>query len=159
MTMSTEAKKRITRADLLTKQKANEGLWFPIPLPTGEDSGEKMRLIGADSAAFERAAVEHVRRMKEIEAIANEDEKRAAKKEASVKFTAAALVEWTFDGDPCTPAAVLETLQGAAYLVDAIDTIVMDRRRFYAGASSSLLGTPKRPTDSIDQPAKDQASP
>lgn len=157
--MSNEDKKRITRADLLTKQKANEGLWFPIPLPTGEDSGEKIRLIGADSAAFERASVEHVRRMKEIEAVANEDEKRAAKVEANIKLTASTIVDWTFDGDPCTPAAVIDTLNDAPYLVDVIDSIVFDRRRFYAGASSSLPGTPKRPIDSTDQPAKDPPSP
>lgn len=144
--------------DLFTDKLANDGIKFPIRTAAGEETDAWLLLRNFDSAAFEKAALEDARRKKDIEQIKDDEEKRDAIREAGRRLTASMVAGWSF-AKPCTQEAVLELLRKAKYLADDIDEIAFNRRRFYAGASRNLPGTPKRPTDSTDQPVKDQDSP
>lgn len=144
--------------DLFTDKLANEGIRFPIRTAAGQDTDGWLLLRNIDSEAFEAAAIADQRRQKEIEQLGTDDEKRKAKREAGLRLTASMVAGWSFS-KPCTTEAVVELLRRAKYLADDIDQIAFTRQRFYAGASSSLPGTPKRPTDSTDQPAKDPTLP
>jgi hypothetical protein len=141
-----------------TRKIANDGVRFPLCLPTGEETDQWLLLRNGDSDAFEQACLADERRKKDIEQIADTDEKRKAKRDASRRLMAALVVGWSFP-DPCTEDAVIELLFQAQYLESDIVAIVFDRARFYAGASSSLPATPKRPTDSTDPQPQSQSSP
>lgn len=141
-----------------TRKIANEGIRFPLCLPTGEETDAWLLLRNIDSEAFDKARLADERRKKDIEQITNQEEKQRAMRDASRRLTAALVAGWSFP-EPCTVDAVLELLTEAQYLENDIDAIAFSRARFYAGASSSLPGTPKRPIDSTDQPAKDPPSP
>lgn len=144
--------------DLFTDKLANEGIRFPIRTAAGQETDGWLLLRNIDSEAFEQAAIADQRRQKEIEQLGTEDEKRKAKRDAGLRLTASMVAGWSFS-KPCTPEAVVEVLRRAKYLADDIDQIAFTRQRFYAGASSNLPGTPKRPTDLTDQPAQAQTSP
>jgi len=144
--------------DLFTDKIANEGIRFPIRTADGRETDGWLLLYHSDSEHFEKAALADSRRKKDIEQIKDEDEKREAIKDANRKLTAAMVGGWSF-AKPCTQESVLELLRRAKYLTDDIDSIAFNRQRFYAGASSNLPGTPKRPTDSTGPQPKDPSSP
>jgi hypothetical protein len=141
-----------------TRKIANDGVRFPICLPTGEETDQWLLLHSSDSDAWGQACLANERRKKDIEQLADDGEKRKAKREAGRRLTASLVCGWSFP-EPCTQESVLDMLYQAQYLEDDIDAIALNRQRFYAGASSNLPGTPKRPTDSTDLQPKDPSSP
>ena len=132
--------------EFFTRQRANEGIEFPLDLPDGTPTAHRIRIRGVDSDAFRSAQADSNRRLAELafkkdkaalDAIDTENER--------VRLLASLVVSWTFS-QPCTPDNVVRLLQEAPQLATQIDRIASKRALFFVKGSPN--STPSLPQSS-----------
>jgi len=126
----------VSKSDYYTRDAANKGIKVDLVKPDGEDSGDYLRILGADSDRFRAASND--RAMDAIDIINTKDPKEREEKELAhrISLIASLVVDWSFD-EPCTQAAVEEFLLNAPAIRDQIDQTAADRKRFLANGSPS----------------------
>lgn len=119
-----------------TREKANAGIKIPLILPDGKQTEHWLVMRGVDSDAFREAKLEEMRAAAEIAAIANDEERNQAAKEAAIKIVASLVADWSMP-EPCTPENVQRLLTNAPQIRDMIDKVASNRALFFTLSSQS----------------------
>tara|TARA_Y100000780_G_scaffold224420_1_gene235782 strand:+ start:452 stop:871 length:420 start_codon:yes stop_codon:yes gene_type:complete len=131
------------KEDFYTLPKANAGVELPLKLANGDETGEWLRIRGAESDAFRAAKFQAARAIRDLPEDMEEFE-RAETVDSIMRDTVVSLVaDWSFD-EECTRDAVREFLTNAPHVAVDIDQIAADKTRFFENASSSSKRTRKR---------------
>lgn len=143
--------------DFFTRQKANDGVRFPLALPDGTATEHWLLVAGLDSDRYRALKAEQDRAllMQMREAGADDSKKeavRAAADDAYLDRISILVTGWSFE-QSCTPENVREFLQNAPHIRDAIDAVVSDRSLFYKLASKSSTPTPPQSSSSTNETA------
>ena len=140
--------------EFFTRQKANEGIRFPLEHPDGSPSDHWLTILGVDSDAFRNAERDQKRKFVSLkanmDAIENPDEKEKflldVQTEMEIDILASLVSGWSFD-KPCTFENVRTFLKEAPQIADAINEVSAKRRVFFTkglnGSGSSSGGKPK----------------
>ena len=115
-------------SQFFSRQKHEEGIQVPLPLPDGSESGEFVVLMGRDSRIFRKAQSDYRNRMM----IAKVDQKEFDEYTEGIKLTASAIKSWTLE-DELSQEAAVEMLTNAPYILDALDSALYDNKRFFVG--------------------------
>jgi len=149
--MPTEgAKKRKSRKEFFTRQKANEGSLLYLPDPqTGKPSEEWLRIRGVDSDDFRKTELAYKRRLLDVFKIKDKEEQEARFQEEKLGLLATLVMGWSWD-DPCTTDVVLAMFHEAPYIVDLVNDAAEDRARFTVSVSASSSDTQSVGSGSIE---------
>lgn len=123
-----------------TREKANEGVEFPLYLPTGEITEHSLKVLGVDSDTF-RDMDNQCKREIATSKESSPEEISKLYRELKLKLVACLVVSWTFD-KPCTLENVMDFLRNAPQIADAIDKVASKRSLFFAQESKSSSNTP-----------------
>ncbi len=120
-----------TMEAFFTRERANEGIEFPLDFPDGRPSPYRIKIRGADSDTFKEAKAESRRRLLDI---AQRKDKGASIDAVDadaehIRLVASLVVSWTFP-EPCTPANVAKLLKEAPQIFEQIDRIAARRSLF-----------------------------
>jgi len=120
----------LTMEAFFTRERANEGIEFPLDYPDGRPSPFRLKIRGVDSDAFKAAKADSRRRLLEIAQRNNKVEIDAIDADAEhVRLISTLVVGWTFP-QPFTPDAVFKFLKEAPQIVEQIDRISARRGLF-----------------------------
>lgn len=133
--------------DFFTRSKANEGVNFPLYLPSGEKSEHWLRVRGVDSDRFRQAELNSKRDILRIMQIEDEAERDEAVVQSKCALISSLVVAWSFDR-PCTPENVQAFFREAPQIMDAVDRAASKRALFFVGRSSNSLPTPSENSSS-----------
>ncbi len=136
----------VTMEAFFTRQRANEGIEFPLDYPDGTPSPHRIRIRGIDSDAFKLAKADSARRLMEL--MANREKAKIDEvdhDQEQRKLLSTLVIGWTFN-EPCTPENVVKLLREAPQLAEQIDRIAGRRHHFFPKGSPN--STPSLPTSS-----------
>lgn len=131
-----------------TRERANEGIKFPLSFPDGRESPHWLTIRGVDSDQFKTAEAASRRRIFALTAEKAADKSQVDKLEQEEKLeTIASLVAaWSFD-EPCTLEAIKTFLREAPQIADAVNRLAT-RRTLFFGSSSNVSTPSPAPTSS-----------
>lgn len=114
-----------------TRQGANEGRPFDMPLPNGKPSGVTLTVHGYDSDQFTTAARKHNKRVADIDADKEQtdDERDAAKRESGRVLLADIVSGWTADED-FSREAITTLFREAPYIQKRLNEWLADDSNF-----------------------------
>jgi len=125
-----------------TRQKANDGIEFPLSFPDGSPSPHKIRIRGVDSDEFRKAEADAKRKMFETAAVKAKGETVAYDPmEERFRLLSHLVISWTFDGE-CTPENVFNFLKEAPQIAEQIDTIAGRRSLFFKNTAKDSTPSP-----------------
>lgn len=126
-----------------TEDVVNNGIVFPLDRPDGTPTEHWLRLRGADSDAYKKAAAESNRRILEFSKDPEVNKKAAAFLAAERdRMVAETVMGWSFEM-PCTLENVMMFFKKAPHLLPVINTLVANRQSFFSHSSTSSTPTPE----------------
>src|SRR6187402_1264377 len=129
-----------------TRDKANEGIEFPLHLPTGKLSEHSLRILGVDSDRFRDMDTKCKREIATSSDLAPE-KLAELYRELQLKLIACLVISWSFDLE-CTLENVTEFLRNAPQIADSIDRVASKRSLFFGKESSSSSSLQRESSDS-----------
>lgn len=111
-----------------SRVKHEEGITVPLLLPDGTVTEESVVLMGRDSRVFRKAQADYRDRMMS----ARSEEKPFDSHVEGVKLTASAIKSWTLE-EALTVESAVDLLNNAPYLLDKLDEVLYDAKRFFVG--------------------------
>ena len=125
-----DTKQPLSIEAFFTRETANQGRDFPLPLPDGSDSGETIHLVCIDSDIFRAAST--IRSKEHFRIIAlPEEEQDAAKEAADTELLASCVTGWSLATE-CTREHVVKLLTEARHVREMVDNTVTKRNAFFA---------------------------
>lgn len=140
-------KSNVNMEAFYTRAKANEGIKLPLVLPTGERTEHWLQIRGIDSDIFRAAEAQASRRVLEIAAIEDKDEKAKAENDVKADLLASLVIAWSFDQE-CTIENVKAFFAEAPQIANMVDRAASQRSRFFVEKSSNLQTT-QNPNSSL----------
>lgn len=133
----------LTMEAFFTRERANEGIEFPLDLPDGTPTAHRIRIRGVDSDAFKAAKAESARRLAELLTSKEKATLDNVDHEAErLRLLASLVVSWTFP-QPITLEGVCELFRQAPQIADQIDKISGRRALFFRSALTSSTTSPR----------------
>ena len=130
-----------------TRERANEGIEFPLDLPDGTPTAHRLRILGVDADKFKAAKADSKRRLLELAQKMDKAAIDAIDAEAEhLRLVATLVVGWTFPQE-CTPENVFNLLREAPQIAEQIDRVAARRSLFMPKdlKNSTDLPNPKLP--------------
>lgn len=128
--------------DFFTRQRANEGIVLPLALPDGTPTEHTITIFGVDSDSFRKAESELKHQAMDLMGSTDKAAKEDLALHGRARLVASMVKGWSFDL-PCTRDNVIRLLEEAPQIMDAIDSLASNRRRFFAPSSSVSSTTPE----------------
>jgi len=116
--------------DFFTRQKAREGIKFPLTLPDGTDSEHWITVRGVDSDEFRLAENKAKRSAMSLLDLDDENERSAAIRKAELECITSLIASWSFE-EECTFANVLNFLTEAPHISDAVNRLAARRQNYF----------------------------
>jgi len=134
----------------MTRQRANDGQRIELQTPEGDKSPHFLIVRGIDSDEFQKAKSKQARVIGELVALPEEEREDAAL-EATCKFLAVLVKDWSFSDAsimpegaelyPCNLENVARFLREAPQIREKIDELVSRRSLFFRNHSGALTNT------------------
>jgi hypothetical protein len=146
--------------EFFTREKANDGIRFPLTHPDGTATEHWLQIRGVDSDEFHKAERQERRNFLPIRVEADmlhgqkekEDFILDAQDKMERNLIASLVSGWSFDTPP-TPENVVNFLQEAPQIAQAINSVSAERFRFF-GKGLSSSGDTQKVRSSLASPQK-----
>lgn len=112
-----------TLAVFATREKANEGVDVPLPLPTGELSGVTLRVLHRDSDAYRKAMATFRRDVARGGAVMSDED-------ADLRLVASCVVGWSLP-NPFSVEDVVSLFKASPYIFDLVEAKVYSGKDFF----------------------------
>lgn len=127
-------------SDLYTRDAANSGKQFEIPLPDGKGSGSFITLLHVDSDSFRHKKHQVLAKAALFSGEMTPEQKRIAQNESMAEIRASLIADWTLE-DEYSHEKAKELMLNAPYLQDWVDKLCDDINNFLDKGSSDSLST------------------
>lgn len=141
-----------------TREKSNEGIKLPLPLPNGMPSGDHLVIVGKYSDLYRENEADMKRRAVEICSKYPDDKKKrtAYLHKLEVEFLASLVTGWSFEVE-FTKKNIETLLREAPQIMDLVDKSVMNNSLFFGNGSTDSSTTVEKPS-SLKESQKGQKS-
>lgn len=143
--------------DFFTRQKANDGVKFPLALPDGTVTEHWLLVRSIDSDAFRAAETNSLRQAMLLSKESTQQEREDIANSGKLLMIASLIADWSFS-EPLTQESAVNFLREAPQIADEIDRTANKRSLFYKLDSSNSTPTPPPSSSSTDETAS-QSSP
>ncbi|QOI69762.1 tape measure chaperone [Acinetobacter phage DMU1] len=139
-----------------TREKSNEGIKLPLPLPSGLPSGDHLVIVGKYSDLYRTNEADMKRRAVEICSKYPDDKKKRTQLLLSleIEFLASLVIGWSFEQE-FNKKNIEMLLREAPQIMDLVDKSVMNNSLFF-GESSMNSSNPAEEPSSLKKSQKAQ---
>lgn len=142
-----------------TREKSNEGIKLPLPLPNGLPSGDHLTIVGKYSDLYRENEADMKRRAVEVCAKYPDDKKKRTLylHKLEVEFLASLVTGWSFEVE-FNKKNIETLLREAPQIMDLVDKSVMNNSLFFGNGSTDSSTVVEKPS-SLKESQKAQKSP